>query len=391
MQMQNFFKQVTFSRELNFLFLSILLFAMALGMNLVTFPTILNKHGVSAAAIGIAFTLDTFGGILISFFLSKIVSRFTMMRVLKFSSFLYAGIILTIFFYQNFYLWAALAFLMGALWFMYVITRQSWLNILLEDHRRGVALGIFSMTISIGVALGPVIVKLTGAENYLSFVVSATLTIASFFCLHHLKHKPQPKLESDRISLKVFFQTNLRIFLARFFLDFQTYLLLYFTVVFGVRIGLSYEAAGLLISAYMISGFCDIWVGFALKKWNPYQLINFGFLGCLCCFLAIIFFHNYAFLLSAYFAFGMCIACIYVSVFKVTNDDYAKSKLVAANATFQLIGSYGALSGSLIGGLLFNIFGAVGFPITMVLSCVSYLIFLVIYKKFNGHKSMTTT
>ena len=131
----------------------------------------------------------------------------------------------------------------------------------------------------------------------------------------------------------------------------------------------------------MASGFFDIWVGFVLKKWNPYQLINFGFLGCLCCFLTIIFIHNYAFLLSAYFAFGICIACIYVSVFKVSNDDYAKSKLVAANATFQLIGSGGSFFGSLIGGLLFNIFGAVGFPIAIILSCIFYLTFLVIYEK----------
>ncbi|MBP7710156.1 MAG: MFS transporter [Rickettsiales bacterium] len=379
--MPKFLQQLVFSRELNFLFLSVFLFAATLGINLVTFPTILNKHGVSGSLIGIAFTLDILGGILTSFFLSKIVARLTMMRTLKFSVFCYAAIILTIFFYQNFYLWAVLAFVMGSLWFIYVITRQSWLNMLLENNQRGVALGIFSMAISAGIALGPVIASFSGAENYLSFLISATLAIASFFCLLPLKNKPQPQLESQRISLKDFFKTNPRIFLARFFLDFQTYLLLTFSVIFGVKIGLSYEAAGLLISAYMFSGFCDVWVGFALKKWNPYQLINLGFLGCLCCFLAIIFIHNYHFLLGTYFTFGVFIACIYVSVFKVSNDDYAKSKLVAANATFQLVGSIGAISGSLVGGLLFHIFDAVGFPITMVLSCVSYLTFLVIYEK----------
>ncbi len=378
--MPKFFQQLVFSRELNFLFLSILLFAMAMGINLVTFPTILNKHGVSAAHIGLAFTLDTFGGIVMSFFLSRIVSHLTMMKTLRIAVFLYSAIVLTIYFYQNFYLWAILAFLMGALWFMYVITRQSWLNILVENKQRGVALGIFSMTISAGIALGPLIVKLSGAENYLSFVISAGLAIGSFLCLSPLKDVPHPQLESRRISLVDFFKTNPRISLARFFLDFQTYLLLTFSVIFGAKIGLTYEAAGLLISAYMASGFFDVWVGFALKKWNPYQLINFGFLGCLICFLAIIFIHNYSFLLSAYFVFGICVACIYVSVFKVSNDDYAKSKLVAANSTFQLIGSGGSFFGSLTGGLLFNIFGAAGFPITMVLSCATYLTFLVLYE-----------
>jgi MFS family permease len=89
-------------------------------------------------------------------------------------------------------------------------------------------------------------------------------------------------------------------------------------------------------------------------------------------------------LLSIYFIFGIFIACIFVSVFKACNDDYPQEKLVAANATFQLIGSIGAMCGSLIGGLLFNLFGSVGFPITIVLCCISYLTFLVIYEKKNS-------
>jgi len=378
--LQNF----KFSRELNFLFLSVLLFAIAMGINLVTFPTILNKHGVNTKNIGLAFTLDAFGGILMSFFLSKIVARLTMMRALRLACFTYAAIILIIYFYQNFYLWGALAFLMGSMWFIYVITRQSWLNMLLRNDQRGIALGIFSMLISAGIALGPVIVKFSGADHYLSFAISATLAALSFLCLKSLNNAPQPKLESERIALKEFFKKNPRVFLGRFFLDFQSFSLLTFSVIFGVKTGFSYEASGLLITAYMASGFFDAGVGFLFKKWNPYQLINFGFLGCLCCFLSVIFFHSYLFLISIYFIFGIFIACIFISVFKVCNDDYSQEKLVAANATFQLIGSIGAMCGSLVGGLLFNLFGSVGFPITIVLCCISYLTFLVIYEKKNS-------
>jgi len=378
--LQNF----KFSRELNFLFLSVVLFAIAMGINLVTFPTILNKHGVSTKNIGLAFTLDAFGGILMSFFLSKIVARLTMMRALRLACFTYAAIILIIYFYQNFYLWGALAFLMGVMWFAYVITRQSWLNMLLRNDQRGIVLGIFSMLICAGIALGPVIVKFSGADNYLSFVISAILAALSFFCLQPLNKAPQPQLESERIALKEFFKKNPRVFLGRFFLDFQSYFLVAFSVIFGVKTGFSYEASGLLITAYMASGFIDPVVGFLLIKWTPYQLINFGFLGCLCCFLAVIFFHSYLFLISIYFIFGIFIACIFISVFKVCNDDYSQEKLVAANATFQLIGSIGAMCGSLVGGLLLNLFGSVGFPITIILCCISYLTFLVIYEKKNS-------
>jgi MFS family permease len=375
-------RQLKFSKELNFLFLSIFLFAGAMGINFVTFPTILNQHNLDAAHVGIAFTTEIVGGLFMSFFLSRLVNYLGMVKVLRIASFTYAASILLIYFYQGFYLWIGFAFIMGNCWFAYVITRQAWLNILLNTENRGVGLGFFSLVISIGIASGPIIVSYLGASSYLSFLASSTLVIASFFCLKILIKNPLPKISSQRIPLLEFFKKNPRCFLGRFFLDFQTYLLMTFTVIFGVRIGLSYEAAGLLITAYLASGFFDVVVGFLLKKYNSYKIINIGFLGCITSFLMVILYHeSYIFLLIIYFIFGFFIACIYVSLFKVCNDDYPPKKLVAANSTFQIIGSSGSIFGSLIGGYLVYIFGTQGFPITMVLSCVLYLSFLVFYDK----------
>ncbi len=131
----------------------------------------------------------------------------------------------------------------------------------------------------------------------------------------------------------------------------------------------------------MASGFCDLFVGFGLKKYPAFQLISFGFFGCLLCFLTVIFFKSYWFLLSIYFVFGVFVACIYVSVLKVTNDDYSQEKLVAANSTFQLIGSIGALFGSLVGGILVEIFDKQGFPLAMIFSSSAYLVFAIFYQK----------
>ena len=351
-------------------------------MNAVIFPTILNQNNVSAANIGIAFATDIFGGIIMSFFLHKLVKKIGMMKALALSSLGYAAATSLIYFYQNFFLWLTFAFFMGNCFFVYSITRQAWMNILLTSHRRAVALGIFSMIFSSGLALGPVIVKFSGAENYLSFLISSGITIISFLCLTSLKKSAYTKISEERIPLKEFFQKNPRCFLARFFLDFQSYLLLTFTVIFGKRIGLSYEQSGLLITVFMASAFFDVLIGFALKKISAYKMINIGFLGCIYCLLSIILYHqSYIILLITYFIFGIFIACIYVSVFKITNDDYEKHKLVAANSTFQLIGSSGSLCGSLIGGLLIDIFGIYGFPITLILSSVFYLTFLVTYEK----------
>ncbi len=374
-------QEIKFSQQITLIFLSILLFAIALGINAVSFPALLDQHHVDATHIGIAFTLDCLGGVVMSLFLSRIVAKMKTLRAMKVAATSYAAIILIIYFYQNFAWWAILAFVMGNLWFMYVITRQAVLNILLTSKQRSIGVGIFSMMISSGIALGPVIVKFSGAQSYFTFVISALFTLASFVCLLPLKQLAQPKINSQRISLIEFFKTNPRVFLGRFFLELNSYALMSFSVIFGTKINLTYEAAGLLISAYMASSFFDLIVGFLLKKYSPYHLINFGFLGGLICFIAVIFSRNFYALLTIYFCYGICAAFVYVSAMKVCNESFASEKLVAANATFQLIGSLGSLFGSLIGGILINIFSEVGFPITIILSSILYLSFLVIYEK----------
>ncbi len=349
---------------------------------MVAFPAILIQNKVDAAHVGVAFACDVIGGISMLLLLTRVVGKFGIMSTIRLAAMLYCVAILVIYFYCGFLWWISLVFLMGLCWVCYVITRQSWLNMLLTDEKRGMVLGLFSMLISAGVALGPLIVKEFGALNYRSFVASAILVLLSLLCVEQLRHLPQPQIKAERIPLKTFFKNNPRCFLARFVLDFCGYCLSYFTVIFGSLIGLSYEKSGLLVTAYMASGFVDVIVGALLNRLSPYRFIKIGFLICIASFLLVAFcYKSYILLFICYFCFGAGVACIFVSVYKIANEDYGKNELVAANATFQLIGSLGSLCACLIGGLLIQIFGLYGFPITIVGCCILYLYFLVYYEK----------
>ena len=379
---KKFLKQIIFPKRLNLLFLSIFLFAISASINAVVLPTILSVHGVSATSIGLAFSTDVFGGICMSFFLHNIVKKLGIMRALFFSALLYALVTAMIYFYQSFPLWLLFAFVMGNCFFAYNITRQAWMNILLESHRRSVALGIFSMVLASGLAVGPMVVRLIGAGNYNSILLSGFFTLLSFFALIPMKASSRVRVGSMRIPLLQFFKNNPRCFLARFFLDLQTYITFTLTVVFGTHIGFTFEQAGLFITAYMISGFVDVWVGFALKKINPYKMILLGYIGCLGCFALVWLFHeSYIFLFAVFFFYGCFVAAIYVSVFHITNNDYKKHHLVAANSTFQMIGSIGSLCGSLLGGFLIDAIGADGFPIVIISACALYIILSHIYDR----------
>ena len=376
------FTNLIFIRQTKFLYLSFFLFATAVGINLVTFPSILKLNKITPSQIGIAFAVEVCGVAIMSFFLSKFVKKFYILNSLKIASIIYASIVLIIYFYSNFILWLSLVFILGCCWLIFAICRLSWLNLFLSDEERGLGIGIFSALISGGLAFGPLIVKLFGAENYLTFVISALTVLGASFCLNPLKKELQPQINSERISMIKFLKKSPNSFFSRFFLDFTTFSILSLAVVFGTGIGFTNENSGLLITAYMTSGFFDIFVGFMLKKIPAKKLINIGYLGCLYTFLLVSLYQkSFYFLIILFFIFGLFIACIYVSVFKMINEDYEEKDLIPANSTFQFIGTCGALAGSLICGFMINYFGAQGFPITICFGCLFYLTFLVLYEK----------
>ena len=242
------------------------------------------------------------------------------------------------------------------------------------------------MIISLGVCTGPLIVKIFSANSFYSYLASALLTILSMMALMPLKNLKNPVINSQRISLGDFFKKNPQCFLARFFLDFQSFSLMTFSVIYGVSLGYTYESAGLFISAYYASGFFDLIAGIVSKKFKVQKLINFGFFGCIYCFLILLVYHNsYWFIILVYFLFGAFIAFIFVAVYKMMNEDYGKDQLVSAGATFQLIGTLGSICGSLTTGIIFQIFGPQGFPATIILGCTIYIAYLLFYeKKFNN-------
>ena len=374
--------KLNFSKEVFFILLSIFLFTSAIGIDLVTFPTLFTKNQFNPVQIGIIGAYEILGGILMSFFLTKIILRFGFFKSLSASIFLFAAIILITYFCHNFYLWLALSFGIGLNWFIAVIPRQSWLNTIIDNQNRSIITGIYSATVSAGIAFGPIIVKISGANSYSSFLIAALLMVLSFNVLLLINRHEINNIQLEKISLLEFLKNNPRAVLARFFLDAQCYSLLIFSVVFGKKIGFTSENSGLLITAFMMSGFFDIFVGFIMKKYSGYKLINIGFLGCLIIFSTLCLYHqSYIFLLTAYFLFGFPVACIYVAVIAITNSDYPNQKLIAANSSLQAVGSIGSLFGGLVSGVLIYEFDAVGFPIAISLFCLTYLVFLVIYEK----------
>lgn len=356
--------------------------AIGIGINAVVLPTVLISNGLSSFYIGFSASTEIAFSIIASFFVSKVVSKFKKTRAaLMFAGF-YALSILTMYFYKNYGLWLLFVAINGTCWFSLIVIRNSWMNHLLDNKNRSVILALATTLFCTGYGTGSLIVKFLGAQNYLSVMLSGLLIFSSALILLFAKKTEPQKIDSQRIGFKAFFKHDPRATMARFFIDFMAGCIIFLTVAFGVKIGHTPENSGLLISAFMLSGFCDLYAGFMVKKYDRYKMIKAGFISCITMIsLAWIFHENYILLWISYFLFGASTALAFISSLTVINETYEKEKLTAANATLMSVGSIGFLIASFICGILMEIFDFYGFFITVIFGGLSYLTFEYFYEK----------
>ncbi len=383
MILDRYFKIIS---NLYILFLSIFIFACSVGINIIIFPALLVSNNISPSKIGIATAVETTGAIFMSFFLAKIVKKIGVISVLLIATSIYSFIIFIANSFLGFIWWLILIFILGCCWFSTAVIRQAWLNFLTNNKDRGMVIGTFSMIISLGLATGPMIVSVAGARSQISFIISAFLMITSFLIIKLFFKQPSPVINIDAMPIKEFFLNNPIASLARFFLDFQVFLLITLTVPFATKINISFEQAAMLIGAFMLSGFCDLIIGAMLTRFNPYKVVNIGFLIKILAILAMILMQDYGKLLILYFLFGVGVACNFVATYKIINDKYADN-IIVANATFQRIGSIGSLCGGLFGGIMIEIFGSNGFLIALILGSITFLTFIIFNQKNLNYKN----
>ena len=369
---------------ISFIILSLTLTALSAGINTITYPTILIANQVQPYLIGIAASIELIAGIAISFFLSRMVNKIGIYKSLLIFTTIYTMVILTIYFYVNYALWILLSTLNGICWISFLAIRQGLVNNLVNNKQRSIVTGIAGAVISSGFVFSPLIAAYFGADNYLLFIISAAMVVASFLVLIPIKKAITNHISASRIAFGSFFRDNPQAFLGNFLADLQVVGILVFSVIVGHKIGFSTEKSGIFITAFAISGTFDIFSGFVVKKSiNPKKMINAGILLCLLSSTFTMLVHNnYHLMLIGYFVLGASIGLTFVSSSTVINNHYKQEELIAANATFQAIGMIGALIGSILIGILMQFFDFYGFFIALIL--VNFI--ALIYSQFCTKK-----
>jgi MFS family permease len=357
-----------------FLLLNVFLFSFSAGINAVSFPFILYQYQVPPALIGIIEGVEIMAGVLIAKFLCKISQKFGVLKTILIFAAIEAAIILLLPLYYNFWWWILLVFISGLSWFSVIALRQSWLNIVTTNNHRSMVLALNSTMICAGFALGPVVVKIVGAGHYLLFIISAILVVASCFILFFISNH-QPRLDEEKVDYRQIIKSHKISFIAKFLLDLQMAVVILFTVIYGIKSGLSAENSGILVSVFMLIGLADFLIGWMIKNKELQKYINFGFIGFLGSFVFLPFvIKNYYLAILVYGVYGWFVSLVFISIVTKVNHNQNKKDLIAINSALQAVGGFGAVCGTFLVGIFMEIFATNGFVMLIVLANVVYFL-----------------
>lgn len=139
----------------------------------------LAELGVSEGLIGLNAAMHAVGVLIMAFLLPRITA-FLGIRTATVTALFCAAAILVLFpAMPAIWLWFPLRVVLGAASETLFVLSETWLNSLSSEESRARTMGIYTAAMSVGFALGPLLLSLVGTEGFLPYIVGAVLSAAA--------------------------------------------------------------------------------------------------------------------------------------------------------------------------------------------------------------------
>lgn len=352
---------------------SIILHA-ASGISAVIFPLTLESNSIGTSFIGIALAMEFLAVLPVSRWIIPFVARLGLLPTLLLACLLRT--IAAILFYYNhiFPVWCGLVFIYGLGGFIYLVSMQTWLNSLDVTKNRGLVVGLFGTSISLGFAIGPLILQILPIQGNVPFLVCSALSLAALIPIS-LVGWMVPKIDGrERKPLWHIIKHSPAIMGAGMFAGLMIFGLLSFLVIYGLQNKLSAKEAALLLTVFMAGSIAlETPISSLSDRFDRRYIIIFSVLFSLVCatYLPIAIYTNYISWILL-FVWGGVSGGIYSICLAIIGDRYKGEDLVVANSAYAVMDASGGAIGTLMIGGAMTLFGSDGLPYVIVLAGIVY-------------------
>jgi MFS family permease len=336
-----------------------------------TFPLlalILERQGIDHSLIGLNTAAQALAVAVAAPITSRLMTALGPRRLLLSSMGLSAAIYLTLPAWPSLWPWFPLRFLLGCCGSLIWVASEAWINAMAESRNRGRIVGIYATASSTGMALGPLLLLVTGTSGWAPFIVAALLSgLGCVAALLAGGAVPQLEGRPSRGFLQFLWLAPLPFLLNLVFAATSEAFHTFFAI-FALDHRIAEQRAFLLMTVMSFGGIVLQYpMGWLADHMNRWLLLLFCIAATIAGFMAAPAAISYEILgLPVFFLFGGCFAMLYSFGVILLGERFTGADLAAASAVFTLMWGTGTLAGPVVTGAVMDWIGPVGLIATTV-------------------------
>jgi MFS family permease len=243
---------------------------------------------------------------------------------------------------------------------------------------RGRVVGIYATCMSATFGIGPIIIGWVGIEGYAAFAIGAGILFLAIIPISMVS-APADTTKREHVSMLCFVPKAPLLLTVIFVHAIFDGGMLGFLSIYGVRNGMSIEAAALLVTVWSLGNvFFQIPIGWIADRTSKRGTIIACFIVACICLLSMPFAIGSIWIWPLLLFTGAAGFGIYTVGLAELGDRFNGAELVAGTAAFSTAFGFGALTGAALCGVAIAAFGPHGFPGSLLAVFLSYLVVQVV-------------
>ena len=354
-------------------------FGFTFGLSSPLLSLILESRQVGSSLIGLNGAMTALGFLASAPVIPFLIRQFGVMRFITSSVLMAMLALLLMRAIDDLAIWFPLRFMFGVALNGLLLMSETWINQIADTASRGRAIGIYVTVLAAAFALGPMIIPLTGTEGWTPFVIAAAAILSSAAAFLPVRRIAPRFDDPQTVAVLSFFRVAPTLMAAVAAVAVIDGALIVHLAVYGLRLEATLAIAAGMVSAFMVGNvLLQIPFGWMADRLNGYRVLaTCAVVGIICGLAIATLGPADAILWPILVIWGGFTYGMYTIALTLLGHRFSGNNLVAANAAFALMWGVGGIAGPAAGGLAMDAIGPPGLPLTIVVTCVLFLVLLV--------------
>ena len=348
---------------------AITVFGFAFGMSFPLLSLILESRGVSSDMIGINSAMSPIGILLFSPIIPVLAKRFGSRNVAIVAAIVTALVFLSYRVFDTFSAWFVIRLVQGMSISTLFVLSEAWIVGSTSDHNRGKIVAIYASVLSGSFGIGPLLIGFIGIDGWTPFVLGAGIVAAGIIPFIFIRDDKAPEHEETQPSSILSFAGKAPMLMVAVgtFGIFDSASLSLFPV-YGMQNGLDLPTSANILSAMILSNvFLQFPIG-ALCDRFPTRYVLAGCALITAATLALLPLLLHTILLWPLLVLmGATGYGVYTVSLVALGNRFSGIELISGSAAFSVVWGFGALIGSISGGMAMLVSGYYGLPLSLAL------------------------